>query len=79
MDYLGNRSSKCFTIINSGRVEAYGQLVPSFFISSGLRQDCLISPLLFKYAIGDVLQNASSVLLDGGVEFFPGTRVLNLE
>ncbi|MBM6549315.1 reverse transcriptase family protein [Streptococcus dysgalactiae subsp. equisimilis] len=63
----------------SGRVRAYGQLSPSFAVSSGVRQGCPISPFLFNFAIDDVLHNAISGLSDGGVELLPGNRVTDLE
>lgn len=42
----------------SGRVRAYSLLWPYFDVSSGVLQGCLISPFIFNFVIGGVLQCA---------------------
>ena len=63
----------------SGKVRAYGQLSPSFCITSGVRQGCPISPFLFNFAIDDVLRKAFDGLTGNGVELLPGSRITDLD
>lgn len=52
---------------------AYGELLRPFVISSGLRQECPISPFLFNFAVDDFLLRLIEGFLDGCV-VLPGHR-----
>ena len=70
------KSLYCHT---SAQVRAYGQLSPSFVVSSGVRQGCPISPFLFNFAIDDVLTSALGNLNNCGVELLPGDKLSDLD
>jgi hypothetical protein len=63
----------------SGRVRAYGTLSAPFTISSGVRQGCGVSPLLFNFVIDDILETAFGDSDISGIELFPGRNLLDLE
>ena len=42
----------------TGRVRAYGQLSECFKTSSGVRQGCLLPPILFNFVMDDILGHA---------------------
>jgi hypothetical protein len=70
---------KSLYLHTSAQVRAYGQLSPSFEVSSGVRQGCPISPFLFNYAMDDVLKSALGGLDNCGVELLPGDRLSDLD
>ncbi|BHF72763.1 hypothetical protein SprV_0401583400 [Sparganum proliferum] len=59
------------------RVLVHNNLSQPFGIRSGVRQGCILSPVLFNYAIDWILGRA---LHEGdGVEFAPGQRLTDLD
>ncbi|CAH8608413.1 unnamed protein product, partial [Dicrocoelium dendriticum] len=63
----------------SGRVRAYGEISPPFSITSGVRQGCPASPLLFNFTMDVILDTALDNSESCGVELSPGDRLRDLE
>nr|VZH89496.1 unnamed protein product [Spirometra erinaceieuropaei] len=68
---------KAYYRSTTARVLVRNNLSQPFGIRSGVRQGCILSPILFNYAIDWILGRA---LRDGdGVEFAPGRRLTDLD
>ncbi|BHF61969.1 hypothetical protein SprV_0100494900 [Sparganum proliferum] len=61
----------------TARVLVCNTLTQPFYIRSGVRQGCILSPILFNYAIDWVLERALHE--SDGVEFAPGHRLSDLD
>ncbi|BHF74169.1 hypothetical protein SprV_0401725300 [Sparganum proliferum] len=69
--------TKAYYRSTTARVLARNNLSQPFGIRSGVRQGCILSPILFNYAIDWILGRA---LRDSdGVEFAPGHRLTDLD
>ncbi|CAH8480511.1 unnamed protein product [Dicrocoelium dendriticum] len=62
-----------------GRARLHGKLSPQFNISSGARRSCLFSPLLFNFAIDEVMETAFTKHDLQDVQLHPDDGVLDLE
>ena len=63
----------------TGKVRVYGQLSQSFDTSSGARQGCPISPILFNFVIDKIMRNALAEHETVGVDLVMGERLCDLE
>ncbi|KER22687.1 hypothetical protein T265_09276 [Opisthorchis viverrini] len=61
------------------RVNVYGKLSPEFTTSSGVRQGCPLSPLLFNFVIDTITEDSLSASNAYGVEVFPGPPLTDIE
>lgn len=62
-----------------GGARVCNHVLPPFVVSSGVREDCLISSFLFDFVVKDVLNNGLFGLLKGGVGFHLGNKFFDLE
>nr|VZI03823.1 unnamed protein product [Spirometra erinaceieuropaei] len=68
---------KAYYRSTTARVLVRKNLSQPFGIRSGVRQGCILSPILFNYAIDWILERA--LRESDGVEFAPGHRLTNLD
>nr|VZI49093.1 unnamed protein product [Spirometra erinaceieuropaei] len=68
---------KAYYRSTTARVLARNNLSQPFGIRSGVRQGCILSPILFNYAIDCILGRA--VRESDGVQFTPGHRLTDLD
>ncbi|BHF62728.1 hypothetical protein SprV_0200571400 [Sparganum proliferum] len=68
---------KAYYRSTTARVLVRNNLSQPFGIRSGVRQGCILSPILFNYAIGWILGRA--LRESDGVEFAPGHRLTDLD
>nr|VZI39331.1 unnamed protein product [Spirometra erinaceieuropaei] len=68
---------KAYYRSTTARVLVCNNLSQPFGIRSGVRQGCILSPILFNYAIDWILGRA--LRESGGVEFAPGHRLTDLD
>ena len=62
-----------------GRVRVYGKLSPEFTTSSGVRQECPLSPFLFNFVIDLLIESSLPVSGTCGVELLPGFPLVDIE
>ncbi|VDL88836.1 unnamed protein product [Schistocephalus solidus] len=80
---LDGHPAKIFAIIKAcysattARVLVHDNLSQPFCIRSGVRKGCILSPILFNYAIDWILGKALHE--KDGVEFAPGRRLADLD
>ncbi|VDL98051.1 unnamed protein product [Schistocephalus solidus] len=68
---------KAYYSSTTARVMVHNNLSQAFDIRSGVRQGCILSPILFNYAIGWILEKA--LREEDGVELAPGRRLADLD
>nr|VZI22450.1 unnamed protein product [Spirometra erinaceieuropaei] len=68
---------KAYYRSTTARVLFRNNISQPFGIQSGVRQGCILSPILFNYAIGWILGRA--LRESYGIEFAPGDRLTNLD
>lgn len=62
-----------------GSVNSHGKLSTPLVISRGLQREYAIMPLLFIFAIDDVICRSVEGLVDGDVEHLPEYKLMDLE
>ncbi|CAH8662896.1 unnamed protein product [Schistosoma haematobium] len=63
----------------TSRVRAYGELSSTFVTSSGVRQDCPLSPFLFNFIIDLLKEITFSSTEFSGIDLHPGGPLIDLE
>lgn len=63
---------------NSEHASAYVKHSPPFVSFSGVRKGCPISPLLFDFAVGNVLKKSVDGRAGSGVQLLPERGITNL-
>lgn len=61
-----------------GRVKVCEELPPSFAVPSGVRQGYSVFPVLLSFVMDDQLRRAFGGVVNCGVKFIPGQRVVDL-